>query len=225
MQKYIIGIVLLVLIAGGAYYLGVNKKENNPVVPVLGTETQVVPQPDNSGMKKYIDSSMEFEYPDNLISVTKNGDEVNLGHSIDYKHGDFCDMKGDGTVLDKFTDFNVSLRVVNKNIKETLDETQGFLAKDIFANGAFKLSPGRVDTFDVGSLKGHQITSGVEGCGAYTYYFSITSTKTLVVARSFVPELSPINADNKTYLGLAGVILPDQEVELFTKILTSLKVN
>ena len=231
MKKYLIGVILLVLVAGGAYYWGLNKKENNINQESAVTQEQEVVIPvsenrvNNSGWKKYSDNSIEFEYPDNIISLMKSGDKVSLNHFLNYRHNDFCDMKGTGTVLEKFTDFNVSFRIISKDIKGALDETQEWLAKDYFANGTFKLSPGFVDSFMAGTLKGHQITSGTEGCGNYTYYFSISSTKTLVVVRTFVPELNSINADNKTYLNLPGVIIPDKERELFTKILSSLKVK
>ncbi|KKS89630.1 MAG: hypothetical protein UV64_C0003G0028 [Parcubacteria group bacterium GW2011_GWC1_43_11b] len=215
MKKYLIGVILLVLVAGGAYYWGLNKKENNINQESAVTQEQEVVIPvsenrvNNSGWKKYSDNSIEFEYPDNIISVMKSGDKVSLNHFLNYRHNDFCDMKGTGTVLEKFTDFNVSFRIISKDIKGALDETQEWLAKDYFANGTFKLSPGFVDSFMAG----------------YTYYFSISSTKTLVVVRTFVPELNSINADNKTYLNLPGVIIPDKERELFTKILSSLKVK
>ncbi|HRZ30438.1 MAG TPA: hypothetical protein P5274_02105 [Candidatus Paceibacterota bacterium] len=231
MKKYLIGVILLILVTGGAYYLVLSNKEDNNVQEPMVTQEQEVLAPisenqtNNSGWKKYSDNSIEFEYPDDIISVVKDGDKVNLSHSLSYRHNDFCDMKGTGTILDKFTDFNVSLRVVNKDMKGALDETHGWLDKDYFVNGTFKLSPGFVDSFRVGNLNGYQITSGAEGCGNYTYYFSLGSTKTLVVVRSFVPELSPININNKTYLNLPGVIIPDKEIELFTKILSSLEVE
>ena len=231
MKTYLIGIVLVILLAGGAYYFGLSQKENGLIKDIEKAQDQVTTTPvsenqtNNPGWKKYTDNSLEFEYPNNIISVVKNGDKVSLSHSLSYKHNDFCDMKGSGTVLNRFTDFNVSLRVVEKGMKGALEETQGWLAKDYFANGAFKLSPGFVDSFKVGPLKGYQITSGVEGCGNYTYYFPLSSIKTLVVVRALVPELNSINADNKTYLNLPGVIIPDQESELFTKILSSLKVK
>jgi len=231
MKTYLVGIVLVILLAGGAYYFGLSQKENGLIKDIEKAQDQVTTTPvsenqtNNPGWKKYADNSIEFEYPDNIISVAKNGDKVSLSHSLSYKHNDFCDMKGSGTVLNRFTDFNVSLRLVEKGMEGALDETQGFLTKDYFANGTFKLSPDFVDSFNVGTLKGYQITSGVEGCGNYTYYFSLSSTKTLVVIRAFVPELNPINANNKTYLNLPGVIIPDQEIELFTKILSSLKVK
>lgn len=229
MKTYLIGIVLVILLAGGAYYFGLSQRENSLIKDIDQVQKQVTTIPEsenqtaNPGWKEYSDNSMQFEYPPNIISVAKSGDKVSLKHSLSYTHNDFCDLKGDGTRLDKFTDFNVSLRVIAKNMKGTLDETQGWLAKDYFIDGNFKLSPGFVDYFEVGNLKGYRITSGAEGCGNYTYYFPISPSKTLVVVRAFIPELSDINANNKTYFNLPGVIIPDQERELFTKILSSVE--
>jgi hypothetical protein len=174
-------------------------------------------------LKVYNGSSFGFEYP-KIISLSQQGEKILLNHSINYQHPNPCDFKGDAPQLDKLTDFNVSLMVSNKNLKDTVDANESSdMIKNSFKGATVELSPGFIDSFNTGSLTGYRITAGIEGCGMYTYYFSIAQDKTLVVTRSFISEFLPINADSQKYLSLPGIITPTQEEEFFNKILASFK--
>ena len=174
-------------------------------------------------LKVYSGSSFGFEYP-KIISLSQQGEKILLTHSINYQHPDPCDFKGNVPQLDKLTDFNVSLVVSNKNLKDTIDANESSdMIKNSFKGDTVELSPGVIDSFNAGSLTGYRITAGIEGCGMYTYYFSIAQDKTLAVTRSFISEFLPINADSKKYLSLPGIITPAQEEEFFNKILASFK--
>lgn len=175
--------------------------------------------------KVYNGSSFGFEYP-KIISLSQQGEKILLTHSINYQHPNPCDFKGDAPQLDKLTDFNVSLMVSNKNLKDTVDANESSdMIKNSFNGTTVELSPGVIDSFNAGSLTGYRITAGVEGCGMYTYYFSLTQDKILVVTRSFISEFLPINADSKRYLSLPGIITPTQEEDFFNKILSSFKTT
>lgn len=175
--------------------------------------------------KVYNGSSFVFEYP-KIISLSQQGEKILLTHSINYQHPNPCDFKGDAPQLDKLTDFNVSLMVSNKNLKDTVDANENSdMIKNSFNGTTVELSPGVIDSFNAGSLTGYRITVGVEGCGMYTYYFSLTQDKTLVVTRSFISEFLPINVDSKKYLSLPGIITPIQEEDFFNKILSSFKTT
>ena len=163
--------------------------------------------------KVYSDSSLTFKYPP-ILSLIQNGGTVILDHSIAYKHYDFGDMKGTSLPLDRFTDFSLSFKVFNQNLKE-LVQSSAYPGWDYVSQNPFKL----------GSFSGYRVTEGVEGSGKDVYYFSISSNKTLVLERVLIPELTPIDGDYKTYLNLPGIILPNQAEDFFTKILLSLKVN
>lgn len=237
----IVLIVLVVILVGAAGYFALVKKSSTPTNETQSTNnlpsqqtpptnttqtTPPSPQTNNPGWKKYSDTSFEFEYP-SLISVKQERETITLNHSIVYKHTNPCDFKGDAPPLEKLFDFGVSLIIFNKNLKDTLQSNEGsdYVVKNFFENNTLKLSEGFIDKFSAGSMNGFQITSGAEGCGRYTYYFPISSTKTLVVNRSFITEFSPVIADYQTYLNLSGVIPPNQEKEFFIKILSSLKVK
>ncbi len=237
----IVLIVLVVILAGAVGYFALVKKSPTPTnetqqinnLPTQQTSppsTTQTPSPssqtNNPGWKKYSGTSLEFEYP-SLISVKQEGETITLNHSIIYKHNSPCDFKGDAPPLEKLSDFGVSLMVSNKNLKDAVQSNEGsdYVVKNFFENNTLKLSEGFIDKFNTDSLNGFQITSGVEGCGRYTYYFPMSSTKTLVVNRSFISEFNPINGDHQTYLNLSGIIPPNQEKEFFVKILSSLKVK
>jgi hypothetical protein len=63
---------------------------------------------------------------------------------------------------------------------------------------------------------------GVEGCGAYKYYFPLNPDKTLFVKRSLITEFMPIIISYQDYLALPGIIPPAEEEELFNKILSDM---
>lgn len=206
--------VIALLIIGGGIYLYMNKKVVLPVV--VDTETQLsnqVQQVNTSSWKTYSNASLSFQYP-TLLSLKQDNDTVTLSHSIAYKHYDFGDMKGDQPPLERFTDFYISFKVFNKNLKE-LVQSSAYPGWDYVSKNSFKF----------GSFEGFRITEGVEGSGKDVYYFSISSNKTLVIDRALIPELTPFNGEYQTYLNLPGIIPPPQAEEFFTKILTSLKVN
>ncbi|MSR73202.1 hypothetical protein EXS61_01170 [Candidatus Parcubacteria bacterium] len=200
--------VLVLLAVGGGVYVYKNKKVQAPVVS--NTET---PKDENLAWKKYSDTGISFEYP-TILSVKKAGDTVTLSHSVDYKHRDTCDFKGDAPPLEKVTDFDVSFLIVNKSPKDYIQN-----------NGWPDWNYVSKNPFTLGSWSGYKIESSIESCGEYIYYLTISPTKTLVITRALATEFSMIVADHQTYLKLPGIIPPSQEGEIFTKILSSLKVQ
>ena len=114
--------------------------------------------------KVYNGSSFEFKYP-KILSLSQQEERILLNHSIKYQHANPCDFKGDAPQLDKLTDFNVSLRVFDKNLKDTVETNESSdMIKNFFKGDTVELSPGFIDKFNIGSLTGYQITIGVEGC-------------------------------------------------------------
>lgn len=218
-------IIVLLIVGGGGVYL--YKKSEVPSLVGTGTSPANSSEPctRNGSMgtykcdplttswKTYSNASLSFQYP-SLLSLKQDGETVILDHSIAYKHYDFGDMKGDGPPLERFTDFSISFKVFNKNLKE-LVQSSSYPGWDYVSKNAFKF----------GSFEGFRITEGVEGSGKDVYYFSISSNKTLVIDRALIPELTPFNGEYQTYLNLPGIIPPVQAEEFFTKILSSLKVN
>jgi hypothetical protein len=168
----------------------------------------------------------EIKYPADLLTISKDGEKVILTHSIPFEHSNPCYEGGDDSlaVLKDLTDFNVSLRIFNTSFEQTIKANEypnfsaGYLRED-----SLKVDHGFIDDVLIGSLKGYCITAGVEGCGIYTYYFSLNSNNTLQVQRSFIPELNPIIRNSKEYLKLPGIISPDEEERLFNLILSSFK--
>lgn len=227
----LVAIIALLVIGGGAYIYEIKKAEipvttdiqvqqsnqiqqtstqNNPVnSPVQ--EKPVSLQTNTSDWKKYSDASISFEYPA-LTSVKLDGGTISLSHSIPYRHANPCDFKGTALPLDRFEDFNISLKVVNQNLKDFVqgntNPSWDYVSKNPFTSG---------------TLNGFKISSGVEGCGEDIYYITISSTQTLVIHRRYIAEFNSINGDYRTYFNLPGIISPDKEEEYFNHILSTLK--
>lgn len=201
--------VIALLVVGGGVYVG--KTKNMEIPSPADLQTEQSNQTDISSWKKYTDDSISFEYPA-LISVKQDAGTITLSHSVAYKHPDPCDFKGDAPPLDRLSDFGVSFKVVNQNLKEFVKSS---------------VSPGwdyvSKNPFTFGSLNGYKVSVGVEGCGYDIYYLTISSTRTLVIQRNYVAEFNSINADSKTYLNLTGIISPNKEAEYFSQILSTIK--
>lgn len=195
-------------------------------LPKLPKE-EVVPQEDETAdWKTYRNEEYGFEikYPEDVIKLTERNEGIALSHSISFEHPDPCDFKGDAPVRKELTDFGIGIGVINKNLRETIiaRESDSFVSGFLLDN-KLKIEPGFIDGFNLGSLKGYRITSGMEGCGNYTYYIPLDSKNTLLVTRGFITELSPIISDYQKYLQLPGIITPEKEEKLFNQILSTFR--
>lgn len=167
----------------------------------------------------------ELKYPENLITVSEVDYTIVMTHSIPLEHNDPCDFRGDAPPLTTLTDFEVSIQVANKSLREAIIGSESdYVVSDFLLDNELKVEPGFIDEINIGSLAGYRITSGVEGCGQYAYYFPVSSNKTLISIRSFITELKPIIADHEKYLGVPGVISPEEEERLFNQILSTFRL-
>lgn len=168
-------------------------------------------------------TGISFQYPTKLSSQ-KDGQKVLLTHGVPFQHQDPCDFKGDGTQLAKLTDFNVSLEVMEKSLKDTVKATQApSFMQSYFLGKNLKLSEGFIDADTQGALTGYRIMQGVEGCGFFKYYYPLGTAATLVVTRAYVTELSSsIDAGTRAKAeGLANVMLPAEEQKVFGEVMKS----
>jgi len=222
---FVIIFIFIAITFGGVFsYQYYAKSQQNSEFLVSRPKTNQT-QNQTAGWKTYTDSEygFEFNYPP-LVSIKQENGSAVASHSIIYKHPDACDLVNDSSTLDKLSDFGVSFRVFNKDLKETFDATNYVLHSDDFVeNNTLKLSQGFIDKYNVGSLNGFQIVGDKNGCGSYSYYFPISPTKTLVVDRLIVIEFKPIIYDYQKYLNLPGVILPSREDDYFNGMLSTFK--
>jgi hypothetical protein len=231
-QNYVIaGLVGAVVVLVGVIVYLILKDKTTALNPykqtVVGDTSTTAPANDNQNknVKNYRGNSFEFQYPSNL-SLYPQEKSIRLTHSVPYRHTDPCDMRDGAKPLDEITDFDVSIEYFNKNLGETARSIipQQLIA-DYIKGNSFRITPGVVDEYKVGSLKGYKITNGVEGCGVYNYYISLSANKTLYISRSFVPEFNAINAEYQKYLNVPGIIPPGQEEDIFNLILSSFKTK
>ena len=217
----IIGLALAAILGGGAAALIQTRRAN------IRSDFPTRPNP-FSGWKIYQneESGFVFKYP-SKITLNENAGQVILNHNIPYEnHGD-CDMKGDETTYPTLNDFNVTFAIVDKSLSETVREMSSYIPEENFdADGNLKASPGFIDEYQNGNLKGFSIYEGVEGCGWVIYYFPDGIGKTLVIKKDMVQMLSSVIAKEAMdkVLAVPGVISQDESEKIFRQTLSSFKL-
>jgi hypothetical protein len=145
----------------------------------------------------------EFNYPPKLQLVEQE-EVVILNHSIEYENCGDCDMMGYCDYQERLVDFNVSFEIVQERIEL-----------------------GRYDwLYQAGSLEGHAIYLGAEGCGDILYYFPLGEDKTLLVTRAAIQALSGISLRYLDEILQVPGVIPKEEAEaIFYHILASFKLS
>lgn len=219
---YIIIVIIALLIVGGGVYLYTkNKVEAPTIVPGrisnVSTSTELTYSSKNFGL--------QFNYP-TKVSVAENVNEIKLSHSIPYKNYG-CDMKGDGIVYERLSDFDVTVKVYSKSLSDAVKLEAPYMSADYLVDDKLVVTPGWIDSYNVGSMSGYSIYVGAEGCGYTTYYFPISTLKTLVVKRNQVQEFSGALTEDikKKVLAVPGVIPPEEADTMFNFILSSIKLT
>lgn len=175
------------------------------------------------------DEKFEFKYPKDILNLNVLDDIIILRHAIPFSHVDPCDMRDNPQTLEQLTDVDISIKFIAKDLGGALTEIEGsdFVTKN-FYNGdsgfeSLQTSPGFIDFIEIGSLQGYRVTSGVEGCGQYTYYFpALHEGRVLVVKRTY-GELTSLDYASQTYRKLPGVIQPSEEEKIFHGIISTFK--
>jgi|GEM_PF-367081 len=219
-QRGFIAPVLLVVIAlllvGGGFYFYKNKKVVDSVIINEVEEVNV----QNKDIESFKLGTLEFSYPNKLI-LNKTLDGVVLSHLLYKEHVNSCDLK-DGLTINEAVDFNVTFKIFDQSMKDVVLDVaneSSYISKNFIKNGEFVISEGFIDKYKIGLFDGYRITSGVEGCGNYTYYFPISATKTLFIVRSFYLQTFQVNRNQLEKM--PGFISSTQEEQIFKDILSS----
>lgn len=174
-------------------------------------------------------SGVTLSYPENTFSSVLPADNtITFSHSVPWEHPDACDFQGTGKQLDQLTDFAVSITAFNEEFAAVVSkhEPADFVSSHLTADKiSLTEEPGFVDGVSVGELTGFKVTSGVEGCGEYRYYFPLNETLTLFVRRAFVAEFSDVFANHDTALRLPDILSPEQADMIFADIIASVKFS
>ena len=235
MKKFLLPIILIAIVGIGAYvgWVKINEERHIPdgckdAADKVACVTDSEPHELNtdlsniSSWKTYNSAIGEFhiKYPENF-AVREAAGKITLEHAWPLHHDEPCDFKGGAPAREKLTDFSATLEVVKSSMKDIVKKNEtDFLVTDYFKNDRFRLSPDFIDEFAVGNLRGYKITSGVEGCGSWRYYFPLDANTTVVVNRDFGEFLS-LAGIRATYGANPLAILPDQADEIFNRILSS----
>lgn len=197
-NSYVSILIAIIIVLGLGYYIFVIKQNSK--------------SQESISLKTYQDSDISFQYP-TVLSLEKGSENIRIFHSIPHKHPDPCDFKGTGTEkqLENITDFDIKIKVINKNLENYLKSSDWPGYDYVIKN-----------PYSFGSLGGYHITPGVEGCGEHIYYFKINKDKTLVINRPFISEFDPINAFNSEYKDIPGIISGENNNKYFEGILSSL---
>ncbi|MCL5009001.1 MAG: hypothetical protein M1400_01515 [Patescibacteria group bacterium] len=169
---------------------------------------------------------LSFRYPA-ILALSDTSTSVELTHQIPFKNHGTCDMKGDTAVYDSLTDFKASFKIVEGTVAQVVKQLSPYMPKENFAGDTLKLSPGFIDEYEAGNLKGFAIYEGVEGCGHTIYYFPIANNRVLVVEQAMVQQLSGVLSSDleKQVLAVPGVISREKNYEIFGKILKTVQFN
>lgn len=211
MKKTFIILIILLVVASGFYLF----KKEKPHKPEIQTKYY---QNNNIGVS--------FSYPKNLFASTTENIII-LHHDIPYVNTGSCDMMGENKTYDRLTDFEMTIRVVEKSLTETVKSLSPYIPQENFVNDELIASPGFIDTYQIGDLKGFAIYEGAEGCGQTTYYFPIETNRTLVVTNASIQALSSAIIKEKVdqVLAVPGVIPREENGAIFQSILKSIKIN
>jgi hypothetical protein len=101
------------------------------------------------------------------------------------------------------------------------------MPKENFLGSELKISPGFIDEYSAGQLKGFAIYEGVEGCGHTIYYFPLSNNRVLVVENAMVQQLSGVVSSDleKQILAVPGAISRQKNNQIFVKLLESITSN
>lgn len=217
MKKAILPIIIILLLLSG-YFLW---SRNNTTDAPEPTTTPVTTEQFTSA-----DQSIKFTYPTEL-SVTQKNNIITLHHQIVFQHIDACDFKGDGTTTPNLTDFHVTIQLFNMTVASTSKIISPYIPEENIQGDTLKINPGFIDTYNNSPWNGYAIFEGAEGCGVVTYYLPISSSRTLVIKKEFVGELSDVYnpATKEKILAVPGVISPSQSESLFNALVQSLQVR
>jgi hypothetical protein len=221
-------ISLLSLLVGGltiSQYFDI-KKEQTFMTELEFLQSKIKNQRMDWEIYKNETLKIQFEYPKKIVSLLEQQNKIFLNHSVVFEHNNPCDFKGDGLKLKELADFRVNLELFKGDLEAAVknQESEDFVS-NYLSEKKLKLEQGFIDEIAIGGLKGYIVTQGIEGCGQYTYYFPLNSENTLIIWRSFVPELQPIIEDYQKNLQIPGIISPDQEEILFRQIFSTFQLT
>lgn len=190
----------------------------SPVAPYVSVDT--------SQWKTHQSAMFSLRYPPVLSLRSKKG-MLTIEHSVPYRYYEPCSQRGGGAPYEELTDFDVSFEYYpDISLEDAFAPDNHYIYEEFWKDGALTLSPGFIDEFQVGSLKGYRITGGVEGCGRYEYYFPISSSSTLVVKRAIIAEFSRVaTLEYQKYLKVPGIIRPEDEEKIFIGILSTFRIT
>ena len=210
MNKFLLIIVAGLLVIGGAWLIKNNNKTQSD---------------ENIKTYKNLGLGITFNYPKYLTASTTDGVIV-LHHDIAFENNGDCDMMGDENTYPRLTDFKVTIQKINKNLVSTMKAVSPYIPQENFVNDEVVVSPGFIDAFEVGTLRGYAIYEGAEGCGQTTYYFPIKSDETLVINKASIQVLSGVTGKEKQDMVLAipEVISKEKSEEIFISILKTLEI-
>lgn len=244
-SKIIFSILTGLIILGFVAYVYLANKGAQPIQPYLvedsaskTKESKIIsqsslPTADTTTWTTYkglhADEEFEFKYPSDILKLDAKDDAITLRHSTPLRHVNPCDERDNPTTLDNLTDVDITMQFLQGNLGDAIskNEPPEFLSEYFYYSDPgyqdLRLIPGFIDFIDIGSLHGYRITSGIEGCGVYTYYFPGLQTGRILIVKRTYGELTSLGTESQKYRTLPGVILPDEEEKIVHGILSTFK--
>jgi len=158
-----------------------NQTVNAAEAQTSKNDSAVKNEVDTSKWKTYKDTKngFSFRYPPNLI-LQKKSDKVRLYHSFKFPHQDPCDKRDNTPVLKNLTDFDITLKVVNKNF-------QTYKWAEYDRESEIK--------FGKTHAGGKIVSHAYDGCGYDEYIYPFKNAKSFVLEYQITGLFSPIYTD------------------------------
>jgi hypothetical protein len=177
------------------------------------------------------DEGFQYKYPDELLILEETDSSTSLHHALQLSDGY---AQSCATVFEQakqsteLIDFEMVIAIFDGNLKEAaLHYEQADYTPDDFTldEDTGKISGGPLQEVNIAAFHlGYSSYEGAEMCGLNRYYFPLASNKILVIERAVITELTEYGFNQKLFLSLPDVILPDEEEELFLQILSTFEL-
>ena len=154
-----------------------------------------------------------------VLGIGAQHKKMIVQHEVSFTHDDPCSESGRHPTSKRITDFYVTMEISNETFDVFMQDIL-IIESDVEAG-----VPNYHVNVTYGVLKGIGLYKGNHGCGAYTYYFPTADNKMLVVNRYLTPEFTEVPEEKKEiYRRVKGIIVPEDEEQLFTEIMESLQL-
>lgn len=134
--------------------------------------------------------NLEFQYPNNKITVKETNNTIVLEHSVPYKLENYCGERQIDESYEtrtKLTDFYLPITILGVDVNTAISDHVPIKESVFKDDNSLKFSSegGIVERVKVGDSDGFSISIGAEGCGEEIIFVPVDDSKTLKISKVF----------------------------------------